>query len=226
NYQSSVNYCFQRAVTNLNESFSAEELLEIKNSMSYGSSSIHSYQSSATTTGSDVSIRDQTADEAFARLQLLYAKYCDQNGLLNQNNLAILYKIVTIAAPNSEESHYNLGMYCHRIYKSFEDSKRNHRLFSLGKTEEILEMKGRTVRSLIESLKYGVKHAHNSLPLLLNIWLDLGTELAYSVNRGRSSVSSSQLNEEIRKTIEKINNNLNDLLANVPLYIFFIVFAQ
>ncbi|CAG2176058.1 unnamed protein product, partial [Oppiella nova] len=86
NYQSSVNYCFQRAVTNLNESFSAEELLEIKNSMSYGSSSIPSYQSSATTTGSDVSIRDQTADEAFARLQLLYAKYCDQNGLLNQNN--------------------------------------------------------------------------------------------------------------------------------------------
>ncbi|CAG2102094.1 unnamed protein product [Medioppia subpectinata] len=225
NYSSSHSFCIQRAVSKLNDSFSTEELIELRSSMSYGSASIPSYQSSMASTGGD-STRDQSTDEAFAKLQLLHAKYCEQNGLLNQNSLAILYKVVTIAAPQSEESHYNLGMFCHRIYKNYEESKRQNQKFTLGKADEILQMKGRAVSSLIESLKYGVKYAHNSLPLLLNMWFDLGSDHNQINQRSRSGSSTQQYSEEIRKTIEKINNAIGGLLANVPLYIFFIVFAQ
>jgi len=104
------------------------------------------------------------------------------------NNLAILYKIVTIAAPNSEESHYNLGCIA-TGFTRVSRTRNGSQIVFVGKDWEILEMKGRTVRSLIESLKYGVNTRTNSLPLLLNIWLDLGTELAYS-NESRQKYCS------------------------------------
>ena len=216
NYLSSLKHSYGIAVKSLRESqrFSTEELNEIQNSLSFGSSQGH-----VLTNLSDSSDSEDYPNEGFAKLQLLYAKYCDRSGVLDQNSLAVLYRSVKVAAPEWEESHFNLAMYCNKILTNYEDSKRNNKLFSLGKPEEILEMKGRVVKSLVESLKFGVKHAHNSLPLMFNILLDLGTDYCNHRDKG------SPIAVEIYKTVEKIIYKMNSLVANVPLFIFFTSFA-
>ena len=223
NYWSALEYSYKTAVNSLSERFTSEELNDIRNSLSFGSSSgIHSQGTNLLQDLSDSPINEENTNEGFAKLQLLYAKYCDRSGVLDQNSLAVLYRSVKVAAPNWEESHFNLAIYCNKILMNYEESKRNNKSFSLGKPEEILEMKGRIVQSLVESLKYGVKHAHNSLPLMFNIWLDLGSDYSNS----SKSMRSSQMAEEIRKTLEKMNNSISSLVANVPLFIFFTSFAQ
>ena len=181
---------YNKAVESLRDRFGPEELNEIRNSLSFGSSSFNGSSQgmqllTTPSTSSSSSASEDESSEAFARLQLLYAKYCDKSGVLDQNSLSVLYRTVKVAAPKWEESHYNLGLYYNKILTNYEDSKRNNKTFSLGKPEEILEIKGKIVQSLVESLKYGVKHAHNSLPLMLNIWLDLGTDYHNMKNKDR-----------------------------------------
>jgi hypothetical protein len=188
-------HCCNDAIQSLDKQFSCDELAEMANSLqiilisdnqstnqSTPSVSFSSNRSSAPLSNRT---QDKESNEAFAKLQLLYTKYCDDFGALDINTLMLMYKSVTIAYHNWEESHYRLGMYCNKIFVNYEESQRSGKSYSLGKPEEILELKGRVVKSLAESLKYGVKHAHNSLPRLLNIWFDLGTELHQSSNKSK-----------------------------------------
>ena len=244
-YASSLRYSLDASIKSLQNSFTNEELTEIKNFLSYDKTAVEPQPGLVDLTDDmDSSLPDEDSAKAFAKLQLLYAKYSDKSALFNQNTLSVLYRSVKAAAPKWEESHYNYALYVNKILNSYEESKKNNKMFTLGKPEEILEMKGTIVKSLVESLKYGVKHAHNSLPLLFNIWFDLGTDL-YGINnksRGKNKTLviiiiieifyfdldsiASQMSDDIRKTLEKMNNAINDLVANTPLFIFFISFAQ
>lgn len=179
-YSSSLRYSLDAAIKSLEKSsFSSDELYEIRNFLSYDKIGL---QSGSTNNSLD-NLPSEDNTKAFAKLQLLYAKYSDKSALFNQNTLSVLYRSVKAAAPEWEESHYNYALYVHKILNSWEDSVKYNKMFTLGKPEEVLEMKGTIVKSLIESLKYGVKHAHNSLPLMLNIWFDLGTEMYGFNNR-------------------------------------------
>ncbi len=103
-------HCCNEAIQSLDKQFSCDELAEMANSLqiilisdnqstnqSTPSVSLSSNRSSAPLSNRT---QDKESNEAFAKLQLLYTKYCDDFGALNINTLMLMYKSVTIAFHN------------------------------------------------------------------------------------------------------------------------------
>lgn len=109
------------------------------------------------------------------------------------------------------------------------------------KPESMIQIKGKIVSTLVKSICCDLRHVHTSLPRLLNVWFDLGTELHKLLQE------QSQLNQKRRqskgddpykalllmkiKTIEGVLKRLTDeeiakLIIEAPSYIMFNVFDQ
>lgn len=186
NFNSIRKECYTKAINNMDGLIPSAELAEITNSLrneqQIAASSCVSGNSSFSTmtamSGGDSQIIDTQI--AFAKMQLLYAQYCNDAQEKDNNSLIILYKSVTMAQPQWEEGHYCFALYCDKVISRYEDSLKTCN--ALGDREEkilqILQFKAHVIKSLSESLKHGVKHVHRSLPRLLTLWFDLGTELA------------------------------------------------
>ncbi|OTF82592.1 hypothetical protein BLA29_001957 [Euroglyphus maynei] len=127
----------------------------------------------------------------YGRIQLQIAKYSEYGGRLDSDALMILYKSVTISCPQWEEAHFHLAMFYRRLYRQYQnvnpllDSKTT---FLVGKTNEILDLKVRTIKSICDSLRFGTyKFVRLSLPILLNIWFHMGYEKIQYQNRLRTT---------------------------------------
>lgn len=172
---------------------------------------------------------DQDKVEDFARLQLRYANYCERAKHFNSNALMIIYKSVTVACPQWEEAHFQLAMFFRRLYREYQNCGQmlaSKTPYQIGKPNEIIDLKTRVIKSLCESLKFGsFEFVRVSLPILLNIWIDLGHELLafkkkLQVNSKNTVLSVIQ--ELLQNSVQRSNLLVEEMFNTVNEAIFLV----
>lgn len=249
-------FCYMETLKNLPQ-LNESDLLDISNSLSIklpkscftqisGSSSSRlpssaggvSYRINSASNQSPVtseSLLDLATNaelKRFARLQLTYADYCDDAKVFNANTMIMMYKAVTIACPQWEDGHFHIAMFYRRLLKEYQNASlllASQTSYSIGKPDEIGDLKARVIKSLCDSLKYGTfKKVSVSLPTLINTWLDLGSEYLASERKAQNptpqdSRTAILLKDLLRRFIERSTANVRLLASSVNNAIFFIV---
>lgn len=177
----------------------------------------------------DIQALEQDKIDDFGRLQLRYANYCERAKYFNSNSLMIIYKSVTVACPQWEEAHFQLAMFFRRLYREYQNcglllgSKTS---YQIGKPNEIIDLKNRVIKSLCESLKFGsFEFVRVSLPVLLNIWIDMGHELLAFKKKLQANAKNAVLTviqELLQNSVQRSNLLIEEMFSTVNEAIFLV----
>lgn len=179
--------------------------------------------------GFSIDSLDEQTIENYSKLQLRFAQYCESSGYLNSYALMVLYKSVSVSNPKWEEGHFQLAMFYRRLYKEYQNSGLmldSKTAYNIGKPNEILDLKGRVIKSLCESLKFGsYKYARISLPILFDIWIDLGNKcLMYQQKCNPNDQNRTMLlmKDLIKKVAERSTLIIKQMLSTVNNALFLV----
>lgn len=155
--------------------------------------------------------------ELFAKLQLRYAQYLEESREIGISPQMTAYRAVTYAQPDWEKGHYSLAMFCANLareYQCVHTVLQTATQYSVGKPEDVLDLKSRVVKLLIDALKCGNQTVMVSLPLMLNTWIDFGYEYQamasgnasmgqyYGPNGRMSATMMAKFKEHFRKMVD------------------------
>uniref|UniRef100_A0A4D5RS55 Serine/threonine-protein kinase ATR n=1 Tax=Ixodes scapularis TaxID=6945 RepID=A0A4D5RS55_IXOSC len=146
-----------------------------------------------------------------AKAKLLLARYSEESAAVESTKLAILYKSAAQTCSAWEDGLFHLAKYCDTVLNLHE------------KQEKRAEVMVHVVRHYGESLRYGCEHVYHSMPRLLSIWFDLGSQVAEMGRARRSSAAREKLEQYLAHMTDKVVAVFADQL---PCYLFFTAFPQ
>ncbi|XP_075536838.1 ATR serine/threonine kinase meiotic 41 [Dermacentor variabilis] len=165
----------------------------------------------ATDSGSSDS--SSTPEERFAcaKARLLLARYSEESAAVESTRLAFLYKSAARACATWEDGLFHFAKYCDTMLPLNE------------KPEKKADTMVHVVRHYGESLRYGCQHMYHSMPRMLSIWFDLGSQVA-EMSRARRVPPGLEKLEGYLKTMT--DRALGTLLNQLPPYLFFTALPQ
>ncbi|CAI6340552.1 unnamed protein product [Periconia digitata] len=115
----------------------------------------------------------QTPNRVKAHAQLLLAKWLDQAGQTNHNVLKEEYGKGIMMFPKWDKGHYYLGRYYLKIYETEKamPPPKQTQVFVAGELTKLV------VENFARSTVYGAKYYHQTIPKMITLWLDMGTEV-------------------------------------------------
>lgn len=171
----------------------------------------HHFPGCGTDSGSSDS--SSTPEERFAcaKARLLLARYSEESAAVESTRLALLYKSAARACSTWEDGLFHFAKYCDTMLPLNE------------KPEKKADTMVHVVRHYGESLRYGCQHIYHSMPRMLSIWFDLGSQVA-EMRRARRAPAGLEKLEGYLKTMT--DRTLGTFLNQLPPYLFFTAMPQ
>ncbi|WFD02134.1 non-specific serine/threonine protein kinase [Malassezia obtusa] len=145
---------------------------------------------------------------ALARAHLLHARLVEDTARFQHNEIIQHYKTCTALDPDSEKVWYYLG----RFYDSP----------SAGTVGNQMLLQLNVCRFYMKSAQNGTKFLYRTLPRMLTIWLDAGTELAGDAEAPGAPDDARQTQQQF----DKINEMMRKSVRHLARYQWFAVFPQ
>ncbi|WFD42131.1 non-specific serine/threonine protein kinase [Malassezia psittaci] len=148
---------------------------------------------------------------ALARAHLLHARLVEETARFQHNEIIQHYKTCTALDPDSEKVWYCLG--------HFYDSPNG------GMVGNQMLLQLNVCRFYMKSAQNGTRFLYRTLPRMLTIWLDAGTELAASETNATTQ-SATEDARQTRTQFDKINEMMRKSVRHLARYQWFAVFPQ
>ena len=182
--------------------------------------------SSAFTTGSfaehEVVEKNPQSQQSMvtARAQLLLAKWLDSAGQTQVSTLRAQYQSVPRSYGAWEKGHYYLGRHYKKVLESekplkWQDQSEQH---LSGETAKLV------IENYIRSLHYGTKYLYQTLPRILTLWLELGSQVD-KTQEGKVSLSR-EIYHRRKNLLDGLHQYLDKYINRLPAYIFYTALPQ
>ncbi|XP_064474884.1 serine/threonine-protein kinase atr-like [Ornithodoros turicata] len=148
---------------------------------------------------------------ACAKARLLLARYSEEASSAESAQLAQLYKAASQACPSWEDGFFQLAKYCDSVLTLHE------------KAEKKADVMVHVVRHYGNSLRFGSQHVYHSMPRLLSLWFDLGSQVADLQNQRRRPPVLDALSQYLTHLTDRI---IAPLVQQLPPYLFFTALSQ
>ncbi|CAM1327849.1 ATR (predicted) [Pycnogonum litorale] len=159
----------------------------------------------------DVSQKSKELKTSCAKMKLLLARYIDDSASLDSESVVKMYRKVVDLAPEWEDAHFYIGQLYDKIMQTIDTPKEKWPFYLS------------IVKHFGTSLQYGCRHVYQSLPRLLSIWLDFGSQLTIA----QKTYKNSSNFEPMQQFFIKMNSKLiTTLIEKVPVYVFLTAFPQ
>ncbi|KAG4443512.1 hypothetical protein IFR05_000985 [Cadophora sp. M221] len=159
-----------------------------------------------------------------ARAHLLYAKWLDSAGQTQSSALRTQYQLAAKTHIAWEKGHYYLGRHYNKLLeseKALPPERQNETLLT-GETAKLV------IENYFRALSYGTKYIYQTLPRILTLWLDLGTQVQQPIDAKYGS-SKEFVNRitGLRKThLDHIHQRFSKYTKKLPAYMFYTALPQ
>ncbi|RKF63720.1 Protein kinase rad3 [Erysiphe neolycopersici] len=159
-----------------------------------------------------------------ARAHLLLAKWLDSAGQTQSSTLRTQYQLAARTHTNWEKGHYYLGRHYNKLLET------EKKLAPELQNEHFLigEMAKLVIENYLRSLSHGTKYINQTLPRILTLWLELGTQviLPLDTKYGNSKDFINRVTSHQKKNLEQIHSRILKYSVRLPAYIFYTALPQ
>ncbi|EKD14277.1 phosphatidylinositol 3 [Drepanopeziza brunnea f. sp. 'multigermtubi' MB_m1] len=176
------------------------------------------YQATSFTTDSD---KPNQQNLLTARAHLLYAKWLDSAGQTQSSTLRVQYQLAAKTHSAWEKGHYYLGRHYNKLLeseKALPPDRQNDTLLT-GETAKLV------IENYLRALTYGTKYLYQTLPRILTLWLDLGSQVQTPVKHGTKEYAA-KINELRKGHLDGIHLRFNKYITRTPAYMFYTALPQ
>ena len=155
---------------------------------------------------------------------MLLAKWQDIAGQTNTATLRSQYQEAAKTHINWEKGHYYLGRHYNKLFES-------ERVLTPDQQKEAFLM-GEAARLVIEnylrSLAFGTKYLYQTLPRIITLWLNLGTQVSQPLEAkfGHSKEFVNSVNAARKQNLDMIHARFLKYVGKVPAYMFYTALPQ
>lgn len=152
--------------------------------------------------------------------QLLLAKWLDRAGQTKSGSLKDAYALGVMEYPKWDKGHYYLGRYYLKLLES------EKKLPATKQSQEYLagSLLKLVIENFVRSTVYGTKYYYQTLPKILTLWLDLGTEVMSVAPR---SAREKEFHDHRVTYLSHINRYLKRYATErMPSYTWYAAFPQ
>lgn len=153
----------------------------------------------------------------------MLAKWLDRAGQTNSAALRAQYQIAAKTHRDWEKGHYYLGRHYNKLLESHKSLplERQDDNYLSGETASLV------ISNYLRSLAYGTKYVYQTLPRILTLWLDLGTQLSQKIDQQRLSQEFvTKMTQLRKKTLEDLHVRFKKYISKMPAYIFYTALPQ
>ena len=159
-----------------------------------------------------------------ARAHLLLAKWIDYAGQTQSDAIIKQYRTAVDLHVRSEKGHYYLGKHYNKLLES-EKAKLPAKQAQTFITGEMAKL---VIENYLRSLGMGAKYIHQTLPRILTLWLDLGTDIGRPVDSkyGNDHSFRDHINTHRQKIFNAVMAQIKKYIDRLPSFVFYTAFAQ
>lgn len=159
-----------------------------------------------------------------ARAHLLLAKWVDHAGQTQSDAIIKQYRTAVDFHVRSEKGHYYLGKHYNKLLES-EKAKPPAKQAQTFITGEMAKL---VIENYLRSLGMGAKYIHQTLPRILTLWLDLGTDVGRAVDSkyGNDHNFREHINTQRQKIFNAVMGQIKKYIDRLPSFIFYSAFTQ
>lgn len=148
---------------------------------------------------------------------LLLAKWLDASGQSQTKDMTDRYQLAARRHQRWEKGHYYLGKHYSKLLdaqKALPKDKRNQSFMSGELTKLIID-------NSLRSIPFGNKYWHETIPRILTLWLELGTDALAKGPREDPAISDKRT-----RSLAACNKQLQKYFERVPPYVFYHALPQ
>ena len=159
-----------------------------------------------------------------AQAHLLLAKWLDHAGQTQSDAIIKQYRTAVNFHPRSEKGHYYLGKHYNKLLES-EKSKPPAKQAQTFITGEMAKL---VIENYLRSLGMGAKYIHQTLPRIIALWLDLGTDVGKAVDSkyGSDHNFREHITNQRQKIFNAIMAQMKKYIDRLPAFVFYSALAQ
>jgi len=159
-----------------------------------------------------------------ARAHLLLAKWIDHAGQTQSDAIIQQYRAAVACYSKWEKGHYYLGKHYNKLLES-EKSKppaKQAQTFITGETAKLV------IENYLRAMSMGAKYMHQTLPRILTLWLELGSEAEQPLDPvyGNDESFRSHITAQRRKMLTAIHTQLKKYIDRLPAFVFYTALSQ
>ena len=159
-----------------------------------------------------------------ARAHLLYAKWLDSAGQTHSSALRSQYQLAARTHNEWEKGHYYLGRHYNKLLESEKALAPEHQAESYltGETAKLV------IENYLRSLLWGTKYVYQTLPRILTLWLDLGSQINQPLDPkyGVSREFVSRIVRGRKEQLGALHSRFNKYIVKLPAYVFYTALPQ
>jgi serine/threonine-protein kinase ATR len=178
-----------------------------------------SHNKSVNTTSFTGAVAGDQQNFLTARAHLLLAKWLDSAGQTHSSALRTQYQLAAKTHTSSEKGHYYLGRHYNKILESEKAlaPELQSEAFLCGETTRLV------VENYLRSLSYGTKYVYQTLPRLLTLWLDLGTQVNQPLDPkyGNNREFLKRVSDLRKSHLDNLHSRVQKYVSKMPAYIFY-----
>ena len=159
-----------------------------------------------------------------ARAHLLLAKWQDSAGQTQSAALRAQYQIAALTHTNWEKGHYYLG----RHYNKLLESEKALAPEVQNETYLTGEMAKLVIENYFRSLNHGTKYIYQTLPRIITLWLDLGTQVNQTLDQRYSTNKEfvKRIADLRKQHLDTLHARFNKYINKLPAYMFYTALPQ
>ncbi|KAL9104639.1 MAG: hypothetical protein Q9163_000443 [Psora crenata] len=168
--------------------------------------------------------RQQQQNLLKAKAHLLLAKWIDRAGQTQSDVIIHQYKKAVEFHNRWERGHYYLGKHYNKLLESekCKPPPKQAQTFITGETAKLV------VENYLRSLAFGAKYIYQTMPRILTLWLDLGTEAEQPLDSRYSNDETfrSHTVAQRRKLLAACNAQIKKYIDRLPAFVFYTALPQ
>ncbi|KAH8816823.1 protein kinase-like protein rad3 [Xylogone sp. PMI_703] len=183
----------------------------------------HNISIKITTLGNDEAA-EQQQNLLTARAHLLLAKWQDSAGQTHSNAVRSQYQLAASKHRAWEKGHYYLGRHYNKLLES-------ERALAPEQQAEVYltgEMARLVIENYLRALLYGTKYIYQTLPRIITLWLDLGTQVTKPLDPkyGVGKEFVTKITNLRKEQLSLIHTRFTKYISRMPAYIFYTALPQ
>lgn len=184
----------------------------------------HTHTTVESATASHSEQNQQQQNILTARAHLLLAKWLDTAGQTQSDMIIKRYQMANALHSRWEKGHYYLGKHYNKLLESEKAKPLGKQAF----TYVTGEMSKLVIENYLRSLAFGAKYIFQTLPRVLTLWLDLGSEqeLAKEPKPSTDEGLRHEVKKQRRTILGFAHEHLKKYISRLPAYIFYTALSQ
>ncbi|KAL9615276.1 MAG: hypothetical protein Q9167_000247 [Letrouitia subvulpina] len=159
-----------------------------------------------------------------ARAHLLLARWNDGAGQTQSNTIIDQYREAIRSHQRWEKGHYYLGKHYNKLLES-EKAKipgKQAQTYISGETAKLV------IDNYLRSLAFGAKYIYQTLPRILTLWLELGSDAGKPLDPkyGNDENFRSHTMTQRQRQLEAANAHMKRYVDRLPAFVFYTAFSQ